>query len=143
MAAPPLNLAARLAGAAVLLLAAGGCLVNSDEYNEARSQKEALRTELAKLRLGNDQLAQDIARLYTDREILSGHVAMIAALTLHNQMTTGFRPAPPPLSAIPAARPAAQAPRPARTSPPPAPAGTADAPPTGISRPGGAVDWGQ
>ena len=162
MAAPPLSITARLAAAAALLLAGGGCLVNSDEYEEAQRRKETLRAEVSKLRQDNDQLNHEINRLYADREIISGHVAMTAAVALHNQMTAGTRPAPPAAAPAPAARPApasrpAPAARPAETgarsaaAPPPPPpgetwTGARDAdpsPPAGLNRPGGAVDWGR
>jgi hypothetical protein len=158
MAAPPLSITARLAAAAALLLAAGGCLVDSDEFEEAQRRKENLRAEVSKLRQDNDQLNHEINRLYADREIISGHVAMTAAVALHNQMTAGIRPAQPAAAPAPAARPAtpvsrpAPAARPAETGarggavpPPPPAAQDADPPPTpaGLNRPSGAVDWGR
>ena len=146
MAGRSFSSAARLAGAAALLLAAFGCLVNEDEFDQARRQREALSAELSKLRQGNDQLKHEINRLYNDREILSGHVAMTAAVALHNQMTARLRPAQP------AAAPVRQATPPARQSPPPRPAQTTPpAPPPSTAPPAarnlpGAVDlgdWGQ
>jgi len=148
------SLAPRLAGAAVLFLAIGGCLVNEDEFDRARQRKESLGNELSRLRQDNDRLNHEINRLYTDREILSGHVAMTAAVALHNRLTARVRPAQP--AAAPVARPAqatrpatprpvqtqpaqpAQTTRPAQTQPPPAPPVR--------NLPGGAVDlggWGQ
>ena len=158
---PPLGLAARLAGTAALLLALGGCLVNSEEFDQAQRLKETLWTELSRQRQDNDQLKHEINRLYSDREILSGHVAMTSAVALHNYMTARTRPAspeaapaPPPQAPRPAppARPAsaprpaaAQTARPAAPPPPPAapplpPASDTLTPPVIRSR---AVDWGQ
>ena len=122
MAGRHLDLAARLAGTTALLLVIGGCLVNEDEFDQARLRKEALSGELSKLRQGNDQLNHEINRLYHDREILSGHVAMTAAVALHNELTARFRPAPPPV---------------ATGFDPPPPADIRIRPPSG------AVDWGQ
>jgi hypothetical protein len=91
-------------------------------------------------------LKHEINRLYNDREILSGHVAMTAAVALHNQMTARLRPAQS------AAAPVRQATPPARQSPPPRPAQTTPpAPPPSTAPPAarnlpGAVDlgdWGQ
>ncbi|MDR3038955.1 MAG: septum formation initiator family protein [Candidatus Adiutrix sp.] len=111
------------AGAAAalgLILAAGGCLVDNEEYDQAQRQWTALRTELQKLRQGNDQLNQEIARLYGDCEVLSSHVAMTAASALHSRLAAGPAPRPVPVTvAAPAARPAAAA-RPARPSTRPA-----------------------
>ena len=150
----PLNPAARLAVALALLLAAGGCLVNEDEFDRARQRKESLGNELSRLRQDNDRLNHEINRLYTDREILSGHVAMTAAVALHNGLTARLRPAQPtaaparpaqttrPATTRPAqaqpAQPPVQTTRPAQTQPPPAPPVR--------NLPGGAVDlggWGQ
>lgn len=65
---------AAAAAALGLLLAAGGCLVDNEEYDQAQRQWTALRNEIQKLRQGNDQLNQEIARLYGDCEVLSSHV---------------------------------------------------------------------
>jgi outer membrane murein-binding lipoprotein Lpp len=153
-APPPLGRAARLAGTAGLFLAACGCLVNSEEFDQARSLKESLRAEVSRLRQDNDQLSHEINRLYSDREILSGHVAMTAAVALHNRLTGGVRPAPPaaaparptPPRAAPAARPAGGGARGGASPTPAAPGGTAvDTPLPSVDggRPSGAVDWGQ
>jgi hypothetical protein len=133
-----------MALAAVLLLAAGGCLVDDAEFDQALERKDALRTELFKLRQSNDQLNQEISRLYADREVLSSHVAMTAAVALHNLMMPRVRPSPPPPAPAPARRPAQTARPPARpaqtqpalTVPPPLDTGLRQRPP-------GAVDWGQ
>jgi hypothetical protein len=123
-----------------LLLAVGGCLVNDSEFDQALSLKESLTAELSQLRQSNDQLNRELGRLYSDREILSGHVALTAALALYNRMTDKIRPAPAPAPVKPApAKPA----RPAQAAPPPA---ALPPVPPGLgfqSRPGGAVDWGQ
>ena len=143
MAGRPLDIAARLAGTAVLLLAAGGCLVNEDEFDQAQRRKEQMQAELARLRQGNDQLNQEIGRHYADREILSGHVALTAAVSLHNRLTARVRPAPPP--AQPQTTRPAQTTRPT-TVPPPPPGGggrTPSSPPSAYRPGGGAVDWGQ
>jgi hypothetical protein len=144
---------ARLAGTAALILAASGCLVNNEEFNQAQRRKEALWTELSKLRQDNDQLTHEINRLYSDREILSGHVAMTMAVALHNRIIAEVRPAAPPPAPAPAARPATarpagpQTPRPgtgvAQSPPPAATANTPPPQPVIRNRPSGAVDWGQ
>jgi hypothetical protein len=144
MARQPLGLAARLAGPVVLLLAVSGCLVADDEFEEAQRRKEVLGAELSKLRLENDQLNREISRLYADREVISAHVAMSAAIALHNQMTAGLRQTPPPAQARPAAAPARpagqpQAARPPQPTPPPQTAPGLPAFPAG-ARPPGAVD---
>ena len=166
MAAPFFGFAARLAGTAALLLAASGCLVNNEDFDQAQRRKEDLWAELLRLRQDNDQLKHEINRLYSDREILSGHVAMTTAMALHNQMVGLVRPAAPQAAPVPASRPAqipatrpaqsGQAPRPTQaprpgtggapqTQPPPqaAPADTPPPSPVIRSRPSGAVDWGQ
>jgi hypothetical protein len=136
MAATFLSSSARLAGTAALLLAVGGCLVNDSEFDQLQRRTESLRTELSRLLQDNDQLNRELNRLYNDREVLSGHVAMTAAVALHNQVTARLRPAPP--APAPAAPPRPSAPaRPAAAAPSaPAEAGFQ-------SRPSGAVDWGQ
>jgi len=141
MTATFLSSAARLAWAAALLLAAGGCLVNDGEFDQAQSRQESLEAELSRLLKENDQMNRELSRLYADREILSAHVAMTAAVALHNRVTERFRPAPPaPAAPAPAraAAPRPAAPRPASSSPAPAPAEAGFQ-----SRPSGAVDWGQ
>ncbi|MCL2029059.1 MAG: hypothetical protein FWG97_01360 [Deltaproteobacteria bacterium] len=137
-----------LAFAAALFLS--GCLVKDDEFDEARQLKESLTAELVKLRQSNDHMNHEISRLYADREVLSGHVAMTAAVALHNSFTTRILPPPPP----PPRPPQTPAVRPARppqaTAPPPPPGGawpiTPPPFPPGEAprpRPSGAVDWGQ
>ena len=160
MAAPPFTFMARLAGTAALILAASGCLVNNEEFDQAQRRKEALWTELSKLRQDNDQLTHEINRLYSDREILSGHVAMTAAVALHNRIMAELRPTAPTAAPAqtPTARPASarsasarqaqpQTPRPGTgVAPPPpsaAPANTPPSQPVIRNRPSGAVDWGQ
>ena len=131
--------------AAALFLS--GCLVNDDEFERARRQKEALTAELAKLRQSNDQLHQEISRLYADREVLSGHVAMTTAVALNNRLMPRVRPAAPPAApARPPQPPPRPAARPPQVSPGPAGAGASPPPPPGDAvrpRPGGAVDWGR
>ena len=135
-----LSAAARLAWTAAWLLAAGGCLVNDGEFDQAQSRKESLETELSRLAKENDLLNHELGRLYADREILSAHVAMTAAVSLHNRVMDRFRP-PPPAPAPAPARPAPAKPaRPASPSGSPAPAPAEAGFP---SRPTGAVDWGQ
>jgi hypothetical protein len=122
-----------------LFLAVGGCLVNDSEFDQAQSRQESLTAELSKLRQNNDQLNRELGRLYSDREILSGHVALVAAVALHNQVTDKIRPAPAPAPARPApAKPARPAAPPAPSALPPVPAEIGFQ-----GRPGGAVDWGQ
>ncbi|MDR2725512.1 MAG: septum formation initiator family protein [Candidatus Adiutrix sp.] len=141
------RLAARLAGVAALFLAASGCLVNEDEFDQARRRREALSAELSRLRQGNDQLKHEINRLYNDRETLSGHVAMTAAVALHNQVTARLRPVQPP-PALPARLPQAtrQPPPPARSPQTTRPAAETPAAPPAVRNLPGAVDlgnWGQ
>ena len=134
-----LSVAARLARTAALLLAAAGCLVNDGEFDQAQSRKESLEAELSRLAKENDLLNHELSRLYADREILSAHVAMTAAVSLHNRVMDRFRPPPPPAPAP--AKPAPARPsRPASAAPAPAPAPAEAGFP---SRPTGAVDWGQ
>ena len=119
--------------ALALGLAVGGCQVNNEELEQAQRQKEALQAELSKLQQGNDQLNQEITRLYGDREVISSHVALTAALTLHNRLAGELgkpRPAPPAAAQTPPARP------PAPPPPPPVRPGSAGTAAAGIGRGG-------
>lgn len=79
-------------------LVLGGCVVGNDEFDEATRERNQYLDELQTVRQNSDRLNQDIAKIYNDCDYISAQLAMVAALTMHNNLTADLgksRPATP------------------------------------------------
>ncbi|MDR1044876.1 MAG: hypothetical protein LBP33_07130, partial [Candidatus Adiutrix sp.] len=99
-----------LALALAMAFLPAGCLVDNEQFDEARRDRDKYLSELKARTEANNQLNLDLTRIYNDYSVLSTQLALTAALTMHDRYTEGLgrpRPAPPPPQVDrPARRPA-------------------------------------
>lgn len=79
-----------------------GCLVGSEEYDQAARERDEYHNRLQTMRLSNDQLNKDIAVSYAECDALNSQLSILAALSIHDKYTDGLRRAEPAAASTPA-----------------------------------------
>lgn len=79
-----------------------GCLVGSEEYDQASRERDEYRSQLQTMRLSNDQLNRDITNIYAECDALNSQLSILAALSIHDKYTDGLRRTEPAVASTPA-----------------------------------------
>lgn len=78
----------------LLALPLSACVVDDEEFDAAKRQRDEYHARLRDLYAANDQLNQEIAALYAESKALSDRLALVAATRVQLEYTTDLLAAP-------------------------------------------------